>query len=245
MKLNKILILTFILTIPTMLFARTPIRTLYTSDKVIKPIYLSLGRSTLLKFRDKPVRVVIGNKNYHNLEYINNDVTIQPLGAFDTNLFVYTKDKRTYSFTLKVVTQNKYDDVVHVRWKSSYKSKRIVSTKKKNLLKFPEKKFKFKNGLQVWIKAIYKTHLKNSYVLHFVAKNNSKNLIEAKKIDISLTRANRKIKFQKIFFLNDSIEPQSSSKVRAFFELKEFKGISVNIKVNGEKKKTIISRRYL
>lgn len=244
MKQTNLLVLIIIMSIPSLAIARNPIRTLYTSDKVIKPIFLSLGRSTLLKFKEKPEKIVIGNKNYHNLEYINNDVTVQPLAAFDTNLFVYTKNKRTYSFLLKVVPKDKYDDVVHVRWKSSFKPYRI-NKQVKPKLRFPSKVLNFNNAVQVIVKGLYKTHIKSSYVIHLKLNNMSHSRVDMKDVKIYLTRSGKKISFQKSFFLQDSIASKQSTKARILFSLKNIKGVTLNIEFKGKKRKTIISRKYL
>ena len=39
-----------------------------TNDRLMKEVYLTLGRSTVLSFDDKPVKVVLGNSNYFNVE---------------------------------------------------------------------------------------------------------------------------------------------------------------------------------
>ena len=73
------------------------------NDKVIQTIHLSMGQSTILRFKEKPKKVVVGNANYMHIEFINNDLAIQPLSPITTNLFVYADFGRTYGFKLKVV----------------------------------------------------------------------------------------------------------------------------------------------
>src|SRR5688572_1194457 len=77
------------------------VRTLYTNDRMMRTVYLAMGRSTILRFDEKPKTAVIGNQNYFNVEYIGNDLTIQPQGIVATNLFVYT-ESQTYGLILKV-----------------------------------------------------------------------------------------------------------------------------------------------
>jgi hypothetical protein len=80
----------------------------------IEPIYLSMGKSTVLRFRDHPRKIVIGNQNYFGVEFIENDVALQPLGIIKTNMFVYT-ETRTYGFYL-IVGQGRSDDLAKVEW---------------------------------------------------------------------------------------------------------------------------------
>src|ERR1700722_5736196 len=94
------------------------VRTIYVDSKTMSPIHLKLGESTLLRFNEKPKKVVIGNANYFNVEFVESDVTIQPLGRNSTNLFVYCED-HTYGFLLNVGPQGGYDDLVLVKWKGA------------------------------------------------------------------------------------------------------------------------------
>ena len=121
------------------------VRTIYSKSDVISPIYLKMGRSSVLRFYDRPLRGVIGNQNYFNLEFVegSNDVTIQPTGEAETNLFIYTKN-RVYGFYLKF-KRGRLDDLVQVRL-SSDKSLRLSDVKvprpivKKCLKKFYARK---------------------------------------------------------------------------------------------------------
>ena len=54
------------------------IRTVQVNDKKMQRIYLKMGRATVLRFTSKPKKVVIGNQNYYAVEFIDNDLTIQP-----------------------------------------------------------------------------------------------------------------------------------------------------------------------
>jgi len=244
MKLSNFLI--FGLLISSVAHGRREIREVYTNDRSIKPIYLALGRSTILKFREKPTNVVVGNKNYYNIEYINNDLTIQPLGAVDTNLFVYTASKRTYALLLKIVHPNQYDDIVHVRWKSPFtliQKKRSVQ--KLHVNQFKREVLEFKNGLIVVVERFSSLMKKKSYLVQFTIINNSKQEIKTGDIDISLTRSRKLLPNQKLVFLNDSLKSNQKTQARSFLGIKIKKGFSINVKFGKEVRKTIISRKYL
>ena len=108
-----------LLCLPVMAFASS-IRTVQVNAKKMQLIYLKMGRATVLRFTAKPKKVVIGNQNYYAVEFIDNDLTIQPQGKAETNLFVYTP-YRTYGFILRVCSSCRSDDLVFVKWKSNYR----------------------------------------------------------------------------------------------------------------------------
>lgn len=104
------------------------IRTVQVNDRKMQLVYLKLGRATVLRFTAKPKKVVIGNQNYFSVEFIDNDLTIQPLGKVETNLFVYTP-YRTYGFVLRVCSSCRTDDLVFVKWKSNYQWPKVTTKK--------------------------------------------------------------------------------------------------------------------
>jgi len=245
MNLNKLIIFLFCV-ISFESLARNEIREVYTNDRTIKPIYLALGRSTVLKFREKPTNVVVGNKNYYNIEYINNDLTVQPLGAVDTNLFIYTESKRTYALILKIVPATGYDDIVHVRWKSKYSSKKSKGkTRKRSLLKIKPISLILKKALRTDLITFKSLPQKDSYYLDFLITNKSKKVFKTSEVDIYLTRRNQKLKIQQLFFRKEKINQGEVVQARIFITLEKKSGFSVNVKFKGKTKKTIIGRKYL
>ena len=106
------------------------IRTLQVNDKSMGVIHLRMGKASVLRFPDKPKKVVIGNQNYYSVEFIDNDLTIQPLGDVETNLFVYTPF-HTYGFILNVCHQCQYDDLVYVKWKTKWSPPKKWNSPKK------------------------------------------------------------------------------------------------------------------
>ena len=115
------------------------IREVYVNAKKMQTIYLKMGQSTVLRFREKPEKVVVGNSNYYNVEFINSDITLQPQEAVPTNLFVYG-EYHTFGFNLKVNHGSRFDDLVEVRWESPRIKK--VARKKRALKKLPKMKTK-------------------------------------------------------------------------------------------------------
>ncbi|MBK7962360.1 MAG: hypothetical protein IPK04_14960 [Bdellovibrionales bacterium] len=90
------------------------VRTLPASSQEMPVIKLMTGRSTVLRFSSPPKKVIVGNQNYFNIEFIDSDVTIQPLASTASNLFVYG-DSFTYGFILNVGHSGDYDDLVFIR----------------------------------------------------------------------------------------------------------------------------------
>ena len=92
------------------------IRSVDASQEKMEHIYLKLGQSTVLRFEETPRRIVVGNANYFNIEFIGQDITVQPQAPVTTNLFVYGK-RAVYGFILHVGEGSHYDDLVNVRRK--------------------------------------------------------------------------------------------------------------------------------
>ena len=245
MQINKMLVLLISL-VSLNSFGRNQIREVYTNDRSIQTIYLALGRSTVLKFREKPTNVIIGNKNYYNVEYINNDLTIQPLGAVNTNLFVYTENKRTYALILKIVPVNEYDDIVHVRWKSNFKQRRPPKkSAKRKLVKLKPTTLVFEKRIEVRLNGLSTLPREKGYFLDFTIRNISNKGIRSKDVEIFLTRRNKKLTNQNLIYQKEMLNKDEFSKARIFLLLEEKAGFSVNIKLNSKTKKSIVWRRYL
>ena len=124
----KNFILAWVLLCLSVMAMASGIRTVQVNAKKMQLIYLKMGRATVLRFNAKPKKVVIGNQNYYAVEFIDNDLTIQPLGKVETNLFIYTP-YRTYGFILRVCQSCRSDDLVFVKWKSNYQWPKVTTKK--------------------------------------------------------------------------------------------------------------------
>ena len=76
----KHFILAWVLLCVSLTSLASGIRTVQVNAKKMQLIYLKMGRATVLRFTAKPKKVVIGNQNYFSVEFIDNDLTIQPQG---------------------------------------------------------------------------------------------------------------------------------------------------------------------
>lgn len=175
-------------TIASLLYAfhsHAAVRTVEATERAITPIYLSLGRSTVLRFRERPKKVVVGNQNYYNVEFIENDLAIQPTGTVPTNLFVYG-ESHTYGFSLHVSGAGA-DDLVHVLWWMPRTEERTQPTKE-IVVKNVDKVFNLGPGLQMRVgKLIF---LKSQNVMwletHLLSNVKEKPKVSTKQIEIRL-----------------------------------------------------------
>lgn len=218
------------------------IRTVHMNSDKMKQINLKMGQSTVLRFTDKPKKIVIGNQNYYSVEFIENDVTIQPLGSVKTNLFVYTPH-HVYGFTLNPRT-GVYDDIVNVRWKSSG----IVLRQKRVPRAFQEKLVNIEIKLKSIDVKIYRIVINKSrgtHLIDFIVTNNKAQTLKSKDLDFFLTRSKKRLEVQEYVLETSNIKPLVKVQGRLLLKLKEKKGFSFNVHHGNEKKLKIISRRYL
>lgn len=141
---------------------------------MMAPVFLAMGRSTILRFDEKPKTSVIGNQNYFNIEYIGNDLTIQPQGMVSTNLFVYT-EFQTYGLILKFGSESHYDDLVTVRWKPGYVN--VAATPKKKELTRElkiDRKLEFKGRLRLTARKLIDADAQGVRILELELENLSK-----------------------------------------------------------------------
>ena len=93
------------------------VRNLSMDDGAMERIRLAPGRSTILRFIEKPHKIVMGNQSHYKTEFIENDVAIRPQGFSSTNLFVYTAGGGIFGFILTTHEEGDYDDLVKIHRK--------------------------------------------------------------------------------------------------------------------------------
>lgn len=222
------------------------IRTVFVNNKKMAPIYLKLGKTTVLRFPDKPKKVVIGNQNYFGVEFINNDLAIQPLGGVETNLFTYGPH-RTYGFILKSCTTCQHDDLIYVKWKARHSS---IPKKKSQKQKIPGfkpvgLKFDFNESLRFLItKTIFDSE-RNLRIFDIQVKNFSKTKVDLSSAILFASRKGRPLLKQGFVISKNALAPGKNSKARLFISGHELKDFSLNIKIGSKKERKIISSRYL
>ena len=177
------------------------IRTIHMNPDKMRLVNLRMGQSTVLRFTDKPKKIVIGNQNYYSVEFIENDVTIQPLGRVKTNLFIYTSH-HVYGFILNPNSSAAYDDIVNVRWQPQG----IVLKQKKRKTPFKEKKLSLKIGLKsidVELLKIIINESRGTHIIDFLVTNNTAKPIRSKKIDFYLTRSKKRLETQEFALMKE------------------------------------------
>lgn len=218
------------------------IRTIHMNSDKMKQVNLKMGQSTVLRFTDKPKKIVIGNQNYYSVEFIENDVTIQPLGSVKTNLFVYTPH-HVYGFTLNP-RSGTYDDIVNVRWKASG----VVFKQRKKRKSFQEKLINLDlklKSIQVKLYRIIKNKSRGTHIIDFIVTNNKAKKFKSKDLDFFLTRSNKRLEVQEYALESSEIKPLGKVRGRLLVKLNKKMGFSFNAESQGEKKAIIISRWHL
>ncbi len=192
------------------------VRTLLMNDTEMEVIRLVLGKSTILRFKSQPKKIVLGNQNSYKIDFVNNDLTIQ-LKRFDsTNLFVYTK-KNVYGFLLLPSKTEDYDDIVNIRRKyggKPYKLKNPVPV--------------FRQPLDFRIQGI-RTIGGNLFTAVVFVQNRTRHRINTSKINILATVANKRLPLQKAYFKKDSLGGGKITEARVVFKAKKKKRIVFNL----------------
>lgn len=224
------------------------VRTIFTTESKMQTIHLSMGRSTVLRFRgETPVKAVTGNQNYFNIEFVKgtSDVTLQPLGKVDSNLFIYT-DVHSYGFLLKVDNGKNYDDRVDIRWnqKGRLKLGSKMSHRPK-VKKISKVRLSFKKQVMVDAKSLIYLETSESHLLDLEITNLSSSQIKTSDLVIYPTRGNQKISHKKVVFEKDFIQPKEKIKARLVLLKAGKQGFTLNLLYGKRKAKKIISRWYL
>ena len=171
------------------------VRALRATDNEMVPIYMKMGRSTVIRFREKPQKVVVGNQNYFNIEFIGKDVTLQPQAIVTSNLFVYTKN-HTYGFLLRVGEHGGYDDLVKVEWRSlplNFKTKRNPKAKH-----MPPRDIglALKGRLLLKLERVEKASTKGLYFMDLLLKNVSLASIDTSRVSLFVTAKGKDFPFK-------------------------------------------------
>lgn len=220
---------------------RKEIREVDTNDRLMKVVNLTMGRSTVISFEHKPVKVVSGNSNYFNVEFVGNDLTLQPLAPVETNLFVYTEKGAKFGFLLKVGSASIYDDILYIKWKTQ--SEILMKSLKPQKLLQP---FKLSLGrdLEINVKRFSRLGEIKTYLIDFEILNKGVRL-KTSSVDVFVSRANQRFIGQKIIFEKDEVKKDEVTRVRILTRIEQAQDFSFTVKVNGKEVKSIITKDYL
>ncbi len=218
------------------------VRTVGVGSDSMTPIYLKLGKSTVLRFSDKPRKVVVGNQNYYGLEFIENDLAIQPLGSVATNLFVYT-ESRTYGFLL--TPGERYDDLVFVRWGSirgNAKTSEEVPPPKESR---PGLSFKIGKLLKITVEKIKVQPSLGLHLVDCVLENTGKDELQLSKLVLQTLRQGKALEKQDMVFEKDKLKPNEKSKARLVLRIDQKIDFTLEGKFGNEVGKIVVSRKFL
>ena len=212
------------------------VKTLNLSENQIYPLKLALGKTTLIRFEEKPLRLIIGNKNYFNVESNDLDIALQPLQKVETNLFVYTT-KQTFSFNLKVCESCENDDFVKIESK-------VIREKR-----FPEKKEKRTKDSLLLSKLIFKDFIlyvqkvssfdNSAFVDIFIESTNEKIEVSEISLKIEIERKN----FTNFDLVFDGVP--KNMKGRIYFPLKPRNDVKLIFSYKAKKQIFTIPRRKI
>ena len=218
------------------------VRAIGVNNDSMAPIYLRLGKSTVLRFPDKPKKVVVGNQNYYGLEFIENDLAIQPLGAVSTNLFVYT-ERRTYGFIL--TPGERYDDLVFVRWKSEVEKAQAREAAQPAKESRPNLSFKVGKQLKVTIEKVRAEPSLGLHLIDGVVENTGKAEIALAGFSIRAVRQGKALDKQEVAMEKDRLKPGEKAKARLVLKLDQKADFTLEAKFSGETGKAILGRKFL
>ncbi|MGE4107376.1 MAG: hypothetical protein AB7F66_09195 [Bacteriovoracia bacterium] len=208
--------------------ARAAVRTVDASERSMTPIFLSLGRSTVLRFPEKPRKVVLGNKNYFNIEFIENDVAIQPLGVVTTNLFVYGE---AHSFGFILHSGGGADDLVHVRWALPTELKTHLQSQVVQIRKIG-KQFSIGKKLQLRLERLAQLRSKNLFWVEALLLSHEEKTISVKEVSVNLFEGSREVK-AKWVCQKDALEPLQGNPCRLFLPNSKTGGYTLKVKYHG------------
>lgn len=218
------------------------VRNIAVNNQSMAPIFLKLGKSTVLRFPDKPKKVVLGNQNYYGLEFIENDLAIQPLGAVGTNLFVYTEG-HTYGFLL--TPGERYDDLVFVHWKYSDASPREQAATTPGKSTNPKVSFMAGKDLKITVVKVAGPSTFGLHLIDCLIENQGKSEADLSTISLVATRQGRPLAEQHMAVETEKLKPKGQTRARIILKLDEKKDISIDAKWKGGTGKGSISRKFL
>lgn len=226
---------------------RNEVREIHTNDREMKTVNLAMGRSTVLSFNEKPAKVVAGNSNYFNIEFVGNDLTIQPLAQVESNLFVYTQGNSKYGFHLKVGPITQYDDMVYVRWKSQ--GLVAPQPQRQPIPMRPKKKIDpitFDLGkTQIVVFDIFPLGVTKTFIIDFIVKNKESKAIKSNQLQVFLSQNKERLKGQKLVYEKDQILMHDECKGRLFVPLKKEQNLQLYVTYKNKIRNKALSKKYL
>lgn len=243
MNLARVLLSVVMFAYSVEIFAqRKEIREVDTNDRLMKVVNLTMGRSTVLSFQEKPVKVVSGNSNYFNVEFVGNDLTLQPLAPVETNFFVYTEKGTKFGFLLKVGPSSIYDDILYIRWKTQ--NEILMKSLRPQKLLQPFKLFVGKE-LEINVRRFVRLGEIKTYLFDFEIKHLGEEKLKIASIDVFVSRSNQRFIGQKLVFEKEEVKKDELLRARLLTRIEQAQDFSLIVKIKGKEVKSIITKDYL
>ena len=206
-----------------------------------------MGQTTVLRFIEKPKKVVLGNTNYYTVEFIDNDLALKPLGAVTTNLFVYGV-KNVYGFILRTNQTSNYDDIVQVDLKENKFNPKVIAAVIQSSFKETSRlKLLMQVGpeLKVTLQRIQRFDGKDFYLLDFLVENTTKNEVDLSKIEIFLNRGKSKLSPQEFILQESRLKSGEITSGRVFVSIGKKTEVSLEIHYMGKSVRQTILGKFL
>ena len=215
----KKLCITLLTAMVPFVFMGGSVRSLSMDDGGMEKIRLAPGKSTVLRFIERPEKIILGNQNHYKAEFIGNDVAIRPQGHYSTNLFVYTTGGGIFGFLLSTHDGDDYDDLVKIRRKRG-KNRFVLggSGKKKNGLLATKQ-------LTLRVKKVEEVGEGVVAVLLSVT-NNTERAIDASKAGVFVTKDGKRA-FQKIYLKKHVLEGKETTEAKVVFIVGDSSGVAI------------------
>lgn len=225
------------------------VRDVKTDETSMERVYLRMGQSTVLRFPEKPKKVVLGNANYYSVEFIDNDLAIQPLGTVGTNLFVYG-EKNVYGFLLSTSAGGRYDDLIHVHWraeqpKGAVTAKATLKTSMLENVSAPGISLHLPGAMEAKIVSIKRFKSSDFYVLDLHLESQSENRLDISGLVLEATRQKKVLPSQKFVVKASALGIKEYTRARVFLRLTDKRGFTLHMRLAGKEVQKIVSRRLL
>lgn len=221
------------------------VRTVYSDGVKMNPVHLRMGQSTVLRFTERPKKVVLGNSNYYSVEFIDNDLAIQPQGTLTTNLFVYGQ-KNVYGFILSTNQSSYYDDLVQVDLVEN-KIKKTEQPQKKwfKEVSSPRQSITVGKELRVTLAKVYKIQGKEFYLMDLFVENISSKDVSLKTLEIYFQKGKLRLSPQELTLKKDVLKTGEIAQGRIFVVIGSRADLSLLVSYGKLKSKMIVKARSL
>ena len=184
-------------------------RTVETDSTAMAPIHLRLGASTVLRFPDKPKKVVLGNSNYYSVEFID-----------------------VYGFLLSTGNSGAYDDLVRVKWKdekAGMLSGTLSDSSPIREVSAPNLRFLVGSRLSVLISKISRYQGKDFYVIDFSIRNASTEALSLDGVRVDARTAKSKPLHSQFVIKKNDLDSGEKTAARLMVTVPKTKRLQINV----------------